>query len=59
MHILVKNEVPFSLCPENLSKAEAKDNGLIFHVAPDISRRSGEMVIRKQLCGTRTIGKTS
>lgn len=30
MHILVKNEVPFKLRPENLSKAEAKDNGLIF-----------------------------
>lgn len=39
MHILVKNEVPFSLCPENLSKAEAKDNGLIFHVARELSRR--------------------
>lgn len=29
MHILVKNEVSFCLCPENLSKAEAKDNGRI------------------------------
>lgn len=39
MHILVKNEVSFSLCPENLSKAEAKDNGLIFHVVRELSRR--------------------
>lgn len=59
MHILVKNEVPFCLCPENLSKAEAKDNGRIHSCGTGNFLRSGQMVMRKQLCGTRTIGKTS